>query len=217
MRRESIKFYFSVEGDTEKWYLEWLSKAINESPDAKYNISLDCKIQKEPIKYVKGLSVLSRVELVHVFDRESEDAEHKGQFTKTLRSMKEAGRLRSIKYNIGYSNFAFELWMILHKLDCNGAKKHRKHYIGLINRAYGESFENLDEYKQARNFENVLKKLSLDDVLQAIRRSKAIMQHNKDVGYRLREESGFKYYEENPSLSIWEHIEKMLTKCGLSE
>lgn len=27
---------------------------------------------------------------------------------------------RSITYELGYSNFAFELWMVLHKHDCNG-------------------------------------------------------------------------------------------------
>ena len=29
MRKETKKYYFSVEGETEKWYLEWLENTIN--------------------------------------------------------------------------------------------------------------------------------------------------------------------------------------------
>ena len=29
MRKETKKYYFSVEGETEKWYLDWLQKTIN--------------------------------------------------------------------------------------------------------------------------------------------------------------------------------------------
>ena len=28
-RKQTKKYYFSVEGETEKWYLEWLQKQIN--------------------------------------------------------------------------------------------------------------------------------------------------------------------------------------------
>ncbi|GEM_PF-5856992 len=31
MIKEAIQFTFSVEGDTEKWYLEWLKESINAS------------------------------------------------------------------------------------------------------------------------------------------------------------------------------------------
>ena len=217
-RRESNKYYFSVEGETERWYLEWLRGVINESPNAKYNVSLDCKIQKDPKKYVKGLTVVGEPRLVHVFDRESEETIHAEQFTTALRRMKEATKLgKRVTYQLGYSNFAFELWLVLHKTDCNGAKNHRKDYLDPINRAYGEKFENLDQFKHEDNFKRVLKKLSLDDVRDAIQRSKAIMQRNEDAGYTLREESGYKYYAENPSLSLWVHIEKILKECGLEE
>lgn len=27
---------------------------------------------------------------------------------------------KDIKYQLGYSNFTFELWIIVHKTDCNG-------------------------------------------------------------------------------------------------
>lgn len=35
-RKECRKYYFSVERDTEEWYLKWLEKQINQCDDAEY-------------------------------------------------------------------------------------------------------------------------------------------------------------------------------------
>lgn len=218
MKRPAKKYYFSVEGETEKWYFEWLKNTINSSIQSKYNISLDCKIQKDPFKYAKGLRVLGITNITHIFDRESEEPVHTEQFTATLGRMKEAEESgKTIKYHLGYSNFSFELWMVLHKIDCNGAKAHRSHYLNSINLAYNEKFENLDKYKKEHNFKRVLGKLTLDDVKQAVRRSKGIMQENAENGHQLYQEYGYSYYKKNPSLSIWLCVEKILKDCRLLE
>jgi len=83
MIKEAIKFTFSVEGDTEKWYLEWLSRAINDSTTATFKASFDCKIEKDPLSRAKGLSVLVKTDIVHIFDRESEEPVHVQQFETT--------------------------------------------------------------------------------------------------------------------------------------
>jgi len=44
MRKETIKYFFSVEGDTERWYLNWLQTKINSNEYSKYNIKIDCEI-----------------------------------------------------------------------------------------------------------------------------------------------------------------------------
>ena len=80
MRKETRKYYFSVEGETEKWYLDWLQKTINAIPESKYNVKLDAKIQKDPLARVKGMTLLEQTEITHVFDRESEDSIHTKQF-----------------------------------------------------------------------------------------------------------------------------------------
>lgn len=130
--------------------------------------------------------------------------------------MKEAQNLgRQIKYQLGYSNFTFELWIILHKIDFNTPLNHRSQYFSFINRAYEEQFSNLDDYKRENNFKQVLKKLTIYDVKEAIKRAKDIMNKNKENGYNLENYKGYKFYKENPSLSIWEIIEKILYECGL--
>lgn len=159
MRKEKLTYYFSVEGETEKWYLDWLQDRINESRDAKYTVKLDSKIQKDPLARAKGMTILQKTEITHVFDRESEDSVHARQFMATLDRMKAAQSLgKNIKYRLGYSNFTFELWIILHKANCNGAKTHRRQYLAPLNTAYGEHFESLEEYKHEANFQRILGK-----------------------------------------------------------
>jgi hypothetical protein len=151
-----------------------------------------------------------------LFDYESSDSEHSKNFQFVLERMNKACSLgKSIKYKMGYSNFTFELWMALHKMDCNSMYSHRKQYIDLINRAYGERFENLDHYKHEAEFKRLLSKLSLEDVKSAIQRAESIMNRNTQNGYVLLDYKGYKYFRENPSLSVWESIKEILASCDL--
>ena len=52
-RKECRKYYFSVEGETEKWYLKWLESQINSKDNAKYNVKIIAEVNKNPIKMVK--------------------------------------------------------------------------------------------------------------------------------------------------------------------
>lgn len=105
--------------------------------------------------------------------------------------------------------------MILHKADCNGSLVNRSQYLVPLNKAYDEKFENLDQYKHKDNFKRILKKLSLEQVGDAVRRLKALMQRNTEMGFVLHQYKGYEYYKENPALSLWEIIEKILNDCEL--
>lgn len=216
MRKENRTYYFSVEGETEQWYLEWLQRMINANPAARYTVKLDSKIQKDPLARAKQLTIVGKTEVTHIFDYESEDPVHVQQFKTTLDRMKAAQNSgKDIKYQLGYSNFTFELWIIVHKADCNGMLTHRRQYLILFNRAYDQQFESLDQYKHEDNFKCILGQLTLDNVRKAIQRSKTIMQRNQEAGYILQQYKRYKYYKENPALSIWESIEKILRECEL--
>lgn len=131
-------------------------------------------------------------------------------------NMKKAKELgKQITYKFGYTNFTFDLWIILHKVDCNSQFSHRRQYIVPINRAFNENFDGMNEYKHEDNFKRILNQLTLMDVINAVNRAKFIMQCNKENGYVLQTYKGYKYYKENPSLAIWEVIEKILKDCEL--
>jgi len=190
---------------------------VNSTEESLYTISIDCQVQKNPVKRAKSLVVTEKTEIWHLSDYESDEPIHVKQFRETMDNLKKAmGIGKQIKYQFGYSNLTFDLWMILHKTNCNGTFAHRKNYIDPINRAYGEHFENMDEYKHESNFKRCLNQLQLENVIDAINRAKSIMQRNKDNGYVLHEYKGYRYYKENPSLAIWEAIEKILADCGLN-
>ena len=46
-RKQTLTYYFSVEGETEKWYLDWLQDQINAASEAKYKV----KMRFSPILY----------------------------------------------------------------------------------------------------------------------------------------------------------------------
>jgi hypothetical protein len=213
-RKSTKKYYFSVEGETEQWYLKWLQDVVTEA--SAYNVSFDCPVQKNPLKRAKSLVVTGKTEVYHFSDYESDEPIHVQQFTETMDNMKKAKELgKQINYKFGYSNLTFDLWIILHKADCNGSVSHRDNYITHLNRAYEERFESMKEYKHEDNFKRCLGKLQLSNVIDAINRAKTIMKRNQDNGYTLHQYKGYKYYKENPSLDIWEAIEKILRDCEL--
>jgi len=75
------------------------------------------------------------------------------QFIDTFDLFKATSKLgKQIKYNLGYSNFTFDLWMVLHKSNCNTSIAPRRQYLTTINRAYDENFQSLDQYKHENNF-----------------------------------------------------------------
>lgn len=209
------KYYFTVEGETEKWYLDRLKDIINEAEKSLCNVSFDIKIQKNPLKRAKSISNVNKITIWHFSDYESNDEVHTKQFYSTMDNMKEAMDLKKgITYKFGYSNFTFDLWIILHKTDCNCSLLHRDMYIEHINKAYNENFENMDQYKHEKNFKRCLCKLQLSDVIKAINRAKTIMKNNKE-NYHPQQYKCFSYYKENPSIAVWEIIENILNDCGL--
>lgn len=216
-KKENRKYVFTVEGSTERWYLEWLREQINKCPEAACTVSIDAKVQQAPMKFAKTVNPISVPTAVHICDYESNEDIHVRKFQDILSQLKEANKLkgRSFKYSLGYSNFTFELWMILHKMDFGGPVAHRSKYLDPINKAYGTQFEDLDKYKHEKNFKGCLAKLTLDDVKSAIRRSRRIMEDNCQNGLHEKEYMGFRYYSENPSLTIWEPVEKILKDCKL--
>lgn len=76
-RKETRKYTFTVEGETEMWYFDWLESQINLCDSADYKVSIVAKVQKNPIKYAKSQNTFSTPTIVHVCDIESKDEEHK--------------------------------------------------------------------------------------------------------------------------------------------
>ena len=214
-KKSTQKYYFSVEGETEQWYLKWLQDLINSTEASSYKVSID-RSPKNPIKRAKSITVTRKIEIYHFFDYESDEQIHVQRFLNTMDDMKRAEELgKQIKYKSGYSNFTFDLWIILHMTDCYSSYVDRSKYITLINRVFKENFQSMAEYKEENNFKRCLKKMDLSSVIDAINRARKIMKRNRENGYTFYKYKGYRYYKENPSLASWQAIEKILLDCKL--
>lgn len=58
--KSTKKYYFSVEGETEQWYLKWLQGRINETEEVKIKMSFDCPVQKNPLKRAKSMVITGK-------------------------------------------------------------------------------------------------------------------------------------------------------------
>ena len=87
------KYYFSVEGETEQWYLKWLQDTINNTEKAACKVSIDCPVRKNPLKHAKSLTVTRKIEIYHFFDYESDEPLHVKGFQEALDNMKKAEKI----------------------------------------------------------------------------------------------------------------------------
>lgn len=215
-RKMNSRYYFTVEGETEKWYLEWLRESINSDPRATCRIACTPKVQKNPLKWAKAHTNLERsAKVFHVFDFEDEEKIHADSFKDTLANMKKASSLgRGFRYVNAYSNLTFELWIVLHKGDCS-ARAYRTQYLKPINDLYGERFQSLDEYKHEGNFMRILGKLTVDDVIAAVGRAEALSRKARENGFRKTQHCGYEYYLDNPVTELWVPVKGMLSDSGL--
>ena len=95
-RKPTNKYYFSVEGETEQWYLKWLQDTINNTEKAACKVSIDCPVRKNPLKHAKSLTVTRKIEIYHFFDYESDEPLHVKGFQEALDNMKKAEKIGTI-------------------------------------------------------------------------------------------------------------------------
>lgn len=203
MNKEYKRYFFMVETEIEKLYFDRLQELINESDKSKYSVNIITIVQPSAMKYTKtGKPVNASKET-----DESNDIVNNPKLQELLLKMKEINPNRRKKYNIGYGNYSFELWMLLHKQMCNEVLSDKTQYLKDINNSYDLEFNDLKEFND--NFKYCLDKINLDNVEKAIERSKQIM-NNKIINEETQEQC-----KNNPTLTIWEYVEEILTECGL--
>ena len=179
------------------------------------------KIDKSPLGRIKAINVpvyaSQKLPVFHVVDYESNEPEHVGQFKEMLDELKHIKTKRMVyNYKLGYSNFAFELWLILHKRTGNFSVANRSRYIEQINALYGMNFTKLKDNKNKGAFKKLLEQISLEDVKRAMRYSQEIRPYQEEIGHHMVEYRGFKYYRENPDLTVNECVELIFKECDIN-
>lgn len=214
MARSKLTMYFLVEGETEKWYFEWLGEKLTATSDA-YWMDFRISTRLTPETCAKRMHPPSGTKIYTVLDFESLDPAHEARFQSILRSMRKAGERHGLEFMLGYTNFSFELWIILHKMPFTRPVYHRKDYLKPINEAYGTSFRSMPHYKKEKNFKRLLSKLTLEDVASAIERAEEIRRRNIHQGRTFLTYVGSTYCRSDPALSIDLVIRDILNRAGM--
>lgn len=213
-RLQNNQYFFSVEGKTEILYLEHLQKLVRAEENRIANPVF--QIEKcSPSKITRKITFIQPCTITSVFDVEDSDTEHRNRFENTLKEMREATKLgKAITFDLAYSNIDFELWIILHKKDLFGNVGSKAQYLKSINQIFGTKFEALREYKEERNFKQILSKITLDDVKDAIGRAEKITGQRKSED-NLIKTYGYEWFDKNPALSVHCIVKKILSECGV--
>lgn len=216
-RQKTTKlFYFSVEGSTEQWYLEWLCAQINKEQAATANVRFVIKQCRLPSQLVKSYLV-GHTLVIHLCDYEEDTHEQETAFRTCLGDMQ---KQKGVNFIFGYSNFTFDLWIILHNLPKEKLSRvrvdSRNHYLEVINQTFSCSFSQMEAYKRERNFkQKILGRLSLDSVRNAISCADAIMEQRKRTDTPVKV-GRYAYYPAAPSTALGHDVVAMiLNGCGL--
>ena len=223
IKKESRQFNLSVEGiNCEKMYFEYLAKLINESCRNTYNLKVDPR-KMSPLEYAKRNAYRpaekgkdrKKLPYIHVQDMEdySDDVQKK-KFFMMIDEMRDAEKQFQISYKLGYSNYTFELWMLLHVADMRYAVLNRKAYLAPVNRYFHRNYSDLDQFKRKDEFQGILNEfVTLDSVMGAVERAEKIAKQN-DHGGNVRETyKGFTFYRDNPALSVHEIVQLIFNVC----
>ena len=65
----------------------------NATEESAYKVSIDCPVNKNPLKRAKSMTVTGKTEIYHFFDYESSEDIHVKQFYETLDNMKAAEQI----------------------------------------------------------------------------------------------------------------------------
>ena len=77
VKKTCNQYYFSVEGETEKWYFEYLQELINSTDEIPFKVNFDIKINKSIISRAKSISAIYSTKAFHICDYESNEMIHK--------------------------------------------------------------------------------------------------------------------------------------------
>lgn len=216
-RKISKQYFISVEGQSEKWYLEHLQWLINESARNKSNVSFVIKVAKATTA-VKSWTILDSKSLAfHFQDYEENTISGDQNFHNVINDVSNAKSIKgNICYELAYSNLTFELWLILHKEDVRRHFSNKNDYLPYIQRLYDVEFQSLREMKEEKNFKNgILSQITLQNIMDAIQRSEDIDKMHRNNGDIEQVYCGYRYYRKNPALNVHTVIKRVLRDAGL--
>ncbi|OBR68406.1 hypothetical protein A7K91_21225 [Paenibacillus oryzae] len=196
----------TCEGSQEKIYLEHVAKLLTIFPQRVVSINA---IIDQPGRLERQYEQYDRASLFdYDFNKELFE-KNILQCEKMQREDKRAkGKNRRRTFH-AYSNVNFDLWLVLHKENCNRPAASNDGYLDIVRRIYHLDKE--DNIKKEQNIRRIVEQISLQDVKAAIRRAEDI--RNKKVETDCEIIGGTHIYP-NPDFSIHIFLKYVLQAVG---
>ena len=228
-KKESVQFHMSVEGkNCETLYFSHLREIINHSDRNKYNLKLNPK-RMSPSAFAKRNGHLPKggympkgkrkeqsLPFIHIQDIEDYyDKEQQDKFYRLIDEIRKTERDFHLDYQLGYSNYTFELWILLHVADMATPVRSREAYLAPINRYFSRNFTSLDDFKSESEFQKILDEyITLDSVFLAIERAERIVEQNKKQK-RAENYKKVVFFHDNPDISVHDVVKLIFEVCGV--
>lgn len=115
------------------------------------------------------------------------------------------------KIELGYSNYSFDLWLILHKEDYFEVVQNQNDYADKLRQVYGFSADT--KIKKQEIVRKMMDQIELSDIKIAIQRGKKISKDNQDkVQNKTPEGNG---YYNNPDTQMHILLQFLFAKIGI--
>lgn len=169
--KKNKNFYLAVEGQSEELYFNHIQKLLNETIESEYKIVFKIKVKERPpincVKWASSQSGLSTCQRYAIFDYE--DDNHLDENLNAIDESRENNKVECI-----ITNFTFEVWMILHKMEFVTCLNYRTQYLSYINNAFNKRYLSLGDFKNEVEFKRILETITLSDVKDAYLRAKGL-------------------------------------------
>jgi hypothetical protein len=166
----------------------------------------------KPVENRKGNK---KIPYIHVQDIENyHDDFQRKKFYQMIDEMRNAENEFGVVYKLGYSNYTFELWMLLHVADMTHSVQDRHSYLAPVNRWFHRHYTNMDEFKSHDEFQNILNEfVTLDSIQKAISRAERIVQNNEDDKKTKKTYNGVTFFQDNPDVSVHQVVQMIFEVC----
>jgi len=156
-----------------------------------------------------------KIPYIHVQDIEDYyDDYQRTKFYGMIDEMKTAEKQFGLNYELGYSNYTFELWMLLHVADMTHSIQDRHSYLPSINKWFHRNYQTIDEFKSHDEFQGILDEfVTLDSIKTAINHAETIVGNNKENRNVKETYKGFSFYRDNPDVTVHEVVQMIFEVC----
>ncbi len=117
------------------------------------------------------------------------------------------------RIELGYTNFCFDLWIILHKEDFFGKVLHQDDYAVEVKRVFG--LPTTANIKRSSNVEKIMEQITLEDIKNAIVRADKIEANNLTTVPNHTPQKHIAYYD-NPDTQVHTALRTIFNKAGIT-